>query len=505
LKEFDITTRKYIATYVPGDIDSSITITTNAVEEYNDSTLLVTTIYHGLYLFNKRSKVFSVPPNIYLPPNTSTWAIHEDSLGNYWMTTNFSLYKFSHDLTNQVVFHMDHSILQEALGSIWFVEMSDGRWMTSSTSEVICFDPLRLHLSPGSAARVEISGFKVFDEQINIDSILNVQHSIVLPYDHNFLTIEFAALDYSGPKQTNYYYRLSDIDKTWNYTTTKQFADYTDLKPGEYNFEVKTSETDDTALITSIPIVIKPPWWGTFWFRLLAVLSIGSFVYFLLRRRIQTIRNEADLKHQIAETEMMALRSQMNPHFIFNCINSIDAMIQSNDKYRATLYLNKFAKLIRNVLESSKQKTVPLSKDLDTLQLYLDLEKIRHPDTFTSTILIDPIILEEDYKVPPLIIQPYVENAILHGLIHRSDKAGTLEIGITRDRNHLVYVIEDNGVGRKHVNGEWRKHEKRFGMQISSDRVRLFNDEEVASVQVKDLEMNGQPTGTRITIHLKTT
>ncbi len=502
LKEFDITTRMYRATYVPSNIDSSMTITVNGIAEYNDSTLLVTTIYHGLYLFNKRTHLFSVPSHIYLPRNTSAFAIHEDNSRNFWMTTNFSLYKFSHDLSSQVVYHMDRSILQDALGSNRFIEMSDGRWMTTSTSEVLSFDPVQLHLSPGMDTRVEISGFKIFDKRLNIDSILEIQEAVVLPYDHNFLTIEYAALDYSGHRQTNYYYRLSDIDKTWNYTTTKQFADYTDLKPGTYLFEVKSSESDDPALVTSIPIVITPPWWGTAGFRLLSVLALCSIVYFLLRKRIQTIRHESELKHQIAETEMMALRTQMNPHFIFNCINSIDAMIQSNDKYRATLYLNKFARLIRNVLDSSRQKTVALSKDIETLQLYLDLENIRHPDMFTSSITIDPGILDEDYKVPPLIIQPYVENAILHGLIHRQDNGGKLDISISRMNEHLVYKVEDNGVGRKPSSGEMHKYDKGYGMQISSDRIRLFNDEEVASVQITDLLTDGMPSGTRITVHL---
>ena len=222
-----------------------------------------------------------------------------------------------------------------------------------------------------------------------------------------------------------------------------------------------------------------------------------------MKNRIYTIRKEAALKNRIAETEMMALRSQMNPHFIFNCINSIDAMIQSNDKYKATVYLNKFAKLIRNVLDSSKQNKITLSKDMETLQLYIDLELFRHQNKFTATVTADDELLQNDYKVPPLIVQPYVENAILHGLHHKLDRQGRLSVTVTRKDEQIVYVIEDNGVGRKQVNGDSSKDNNGYGMQISSDRVRLFNNEEIASVIITDLQANGLPAGTRVEVKLK--
>jgi len=227
-------------------------------------------------------------------------------------------------------------------------------------------------------------------------------------------------------------------------------------------------------------------------------------IYWVVRIRIRTIRKEAGLKQRIVETEMMALRSQMNPHFIFNCINSIDAMIQRNDKYKATVYLNKFAKLIRNVLDSSKQNKIPLSKDIETLQLYVDLELFRHQDKFTATIMADEELLQNDYKVPPLIVQPYVENAILHGLHHRMDRPGKLSVTVTRKDEQIVYVIEDNGVGRKGINEDApKKQGAGYGMQISSDRIRLFNNEDIASVHITDLEANGQPAGTRVEVQLK--
>lgn len=212
---------------------------------------------------------------------------------------------------------------------------------------------------------------------------------------------------------------------------------------------------------------------------------------------------ETRLHYQIAETEMAALRAQMNPHFIFNCINSIDAFIHSNDKYNATLYLNKFAKLLRNILDSSKQNTVPFGKDIDTLRLYIELEELRHENKFKTNFRIQPELLNSDYKVPPLIIQPFVENAILHGLKNREDNNGLLDIDIKKAGGSIEYLICDNGIGRKAAALISQNKESSYGMQMSYTRIKLFNKEEYPSVEITDLYENDLPAGTFVKVHLK--
>jgi len=234
---------------------------------------------------------------------------------------------------------------------------------------------------------------------------------------------------------------------------------------------------------------------------------IAGLIYAIAKWRITRIRKAEKTKMlfntQMAEMEMKALRSQMNPHFIFNCINSIDALIQSNDKYHATMYLNKFARLIRNILDSSKQNTVTLAKDLDTLKLYIELEQLRHENKFTAAIQADEALLQDDYKVPPLIIQPFVENAILHGIRYRPDNNGKLKISVTKQDGYLQYVIEDNGIGRNTINGHVQKEKTSYGISMSNDRVKLFNNEEKASVRITDLQYDNQPSGTKVEVLLK--
>ncbi|MBL0183658.1 MAG: histidine kinase [Chitinophagaceae bacterium] len=150
----------------------------------------------------------------------------------------------------------------------------------------------------------------------------------------------------------------------------------------------------------------------------MALLSFFVFLNFRNQKKINRLAAEAYASER-TELELQSLRAQLNPHFIFNCINSIDAFIHSNDKYNATVYLNKFARLLRNILDSSKLSTVSFAKDIDTLKLYVELEELRHENKFRTEFNIDDELLNNDYKVPALIIQPFVENAILHGLKNR--------------------------------------------------------------------------------------
>src|SRR6185503_7472314 len=138
-------------------------------------------------------------------------------------------------------------------------------------------------------------------------------------------------------------------------------------------------------------------------------------------------------------------------------------------------YLNKFAKLIRNILDSSKQNVVTLSKDMETLQLYIDLEQFRNENKFTAEINAEKNLLQDDYKVPPLIIQPYVENAILHGLKNRLDNNGKLSVAVTRQNGQIEFIIEDNGVGRNMTLNGKQNDKQSYGMQMSQERVKIFN------------------------------
>jgi len=508
-KKFDLEKRIYTKTWLP-DKNNPTGIsgkTIQGIEEYNDSTLIIGTIYGGLNFFNKRTENFSHISIADGLPSNSIYAIKKDTAGYIWFITDYQLYKFNPVEIKIIPYSMEPGVINSSFKSNKFYQLQDGQWLIFTTTEVISFLPRRTEYLDNRQTKIEITGFKVFDKPLFIDSFLFENNPVRLSYKENFFTVEFAALNFSSLQQTNYYYRLRGTDDDWVNGGLKRFANYTDLQPGEYIFEVKAENGASTGDITSFKIIIAPPFWKTTWFKLVCLVLIAGITYVISKWRINWIHKEEKTKilfnTQMAEMEMKALRSQMNPHFMFNCINSIDAFIHSNDKYNATLYLNKFAKLLRNILDSSKQNTVTFSKDIDTLKLYVQLEELRHENKFKTSIIMEDELLNSDYKVPPLIIQPFIENAILHGLKNREDNNGLLQIEVKRAGDKIEYSIMDNGIGRKAAAHIAHNKESSYGMQMSYDRIRLFNKEQEASVQVIDLYDDSNATGTLIKVQLK--
>lgn len=215
-----------------------------------------------------------------------------------------------------------------------------------------------------------------------------------------------------------------------------------------------------------------------------------------------------ETKQKMAEVEMQALRAQMNPHFIFNCLNSINRYILKSDQATASLYLTRFAKLIRLILDNSNSHSVTLNNEIEALRLYIEMESIRFEKQFTYSISLEPGLQPDGIFVPPLIIQPYVENSIWHGLLHK-EEAGHLDIRLSLTGNNILQcVIEDDGVGRekaKELKSKSASTKKSLGMKLTEDRLALLNKQADidASVTIEDLtDENGAATGTRVTIKM---
>ncbi|QEC42687.1 sensor histidine kinase [Pseudobacter ginsenosidimutans] len=436
--------------------------------------------------------------------NNVVYGILQDQQQRLWLSTNNGLSCFDPEAKKFLNYDVSYGLqgtefntnccYRDARGMMYFGGIEGLTWFHPGNVPADKFNPPPV-----------ITGFHVMNHPYQSDSSLQLQQHIRLQPNQNFFNIEFSSLNFSHTNRTVYAYKLSGVDADWVYCGNKRTANYTKLSPGDYTFEVRSANNQGNwnKAITRLQITILPEFWQTSWFLALLILLAIALTWWLLRRRIKQIRHEAALQQKISTTEMMALRAQMNPHFIFNCINSIDALIQSNDKYNATVYLNKFAKLIRNILDSSNQPAIPLSRDLNTLKLYIELEQLRNENKFTVSFNVPEDILQDDLKVPPLIIQPYVENAILHGLRNRPGNDGRLIISVSRKDDYLLYLIEDNGVGRSATKTNIRKENISYGMAMTRDRVKLFNKETDASVLITDLHEHDQPAGTRIEVRLK--
>jgi len=243
---------------------------------------------------------------------------------------------------------------------------------------------------------------------------------------------------------------------------------------------------------------------------ILAVLfSIIIARNLILKRRNEKLRNEQEqsiLKRKALELEMQALRAQMNPHFIFNCLSAIDSLIQTNQSDKATTCLSRFAKLIRGVLDGSKNNLVPFEKDFETMKLYLEMEQFRCNDKFTYDLHADDELLQGDYKVPPLIIQPFIENAIHHGLLNKPNGNRQIKVRAQLSDKHIIYAITDNGVGRKKAAALRQMNkpgQQSYGIEITKERIQLHNKNDVATdLVITDLEEGGISLGTKAVIRI---
>ena len=236
-------------------------------------------------------------------------------------------------------------------------------------------------------------------------------------------------------------------------------------------------------------------------------IMIGSNL--ILKRKNEKLRNEQEqsaLRQKTLELEMQALRAQMNPHFIFNCLSAIDNLIQTNQPDKATTCLSRFAKLVRGVLDSSKNNLVPFEKDFETMKLYLEMEKFRCNNKFNYELQADEELMHGDYKVPPLIIQPFIENAIHHGLLNKLDCNRQLMVNAHLEDEHIIYSISDNGIGRKKayaIKQMNKPDQQSYGLEITRERIQLHNrDDRATDLVISDLEEAGMPAGTKAVIRI---
>ncbi len=479
----------------------------NGIEQLNDSILLIGTKMGGLSLFNKRNKTFN---QLFLDQNKQPYtvkAIKKDKVGNVWFTSEYAMYKYIPATGHFINIAKQSEVLDNSFSSLHFIETKNHGWFTWTGTKAIGFSPDKINENHNLKSTVFLSGIKVLDKTYTEDSILRSAFPLVLTHNQNFIQFFFTTNDFSDIANDQIFYKLDGVDNEWKKADGNGMVNYTDLRPSSYELLLKSEIGNSKSKITSFNFVIEPPFYLTWWFKLMVLCAVIGLAYRLIKHKIKKAKTKQNLDiefaKKIASLEMQALRSQMNPHFIFNCINSIDSLIQGDDKYNATVYLNKFAKLIRNILDSSKQNTVLLSKDIETLKLYIELEELRSYNKFIVDFAFDEVLIKEDCHVPPLIVQPFVENAILHGLNYRKDNMGKLKISIKKLDESIHYIIEDNGGGRRNKISNLENGKISYGITMSTDRIRLFNEEENASVQIADVIENKTVMGTRVEVQLK--
>ncbi|MCC6459862.1 MAG: histidine kinase [Saprospiraceae bacterium] len=369
------------------------------------------------------------------------------------------------------------------------------------------------------------TGMQLFGRPYFTGKDLNYLPELRLHHDQNFFILQFAALSLSQANRNQYWYQMEGIDPGWINNGNRTEASYTQVPPGRYRFRVQARNSSGVASATelSLWVVLEPAFYQTWWFRLILLALVLTAIVWYFRVRLKEILRRAAAKNELnrlralkAEFENKALRAQMNPHFIFNALNTIEALIVEEKPDAASALLQKFSKLMRLVLENSRQPRVSLALELQALELYIQLEAIRMDGRFRYQIDLSPELEPTRCQVPPMILQPYVENAVLHGLRHLREREGLLLVRIdavelpdgAETAQALRCCIEDNGIGRPasaHINQRTQIGGKKqsLGTQITAERIDLLNaaGRQDYRVTIEDRDEEKE-SGTRVTLLL---
>jgi len=409
-----------------------------------------------------------------------------------------------------------NAIYEDKAGMIW-VGTSNG---------LAKIDPsLKEELFNFKAPKLRITGLRLFMEPFDYDRFgaeyennSDFPSSITLPYNQNHLTFDFIGINLKDPESVMYEYRLSGANFGWSPLDPDNSATYSAISPGEYDFEVRATNKNfvwsDTV---SISVTIRSPFWKTWWFIILAS-SLSAFIIILIfQARIRTIKQKQEneklgYKNRLLFLEQQSLNASMNRHFIFNSLNSIQYFINSSDKRSANKYLSSFAKLIRKNLDSSTANNfiVTLQEEIDRIELYLTLEKMRFQDKFEYQLEVSSSIDTEGIEIPSMILQPFVENAIIHGVLPL-DRKGNIQVKIYEEYGNIVFEVIDDGVGidntlankKESIEGD---HESK-GMEITNRRIELLRKLTgdhlliVGPFQLNDGE--GSSLGTKVIIKME--
>ena len=452
--------------------------------------------------------------NLELDDLTIIEGIQVDKNNHLWLKAKEGLIRY--DLRNNS--YRVYGQLDGLWNYVWsdpgiITSFDDGSMFASTGVTFAYFDPDDLLNEDSHRVLPYVYKLDVYNDTKVYNSDPNNKLETKLEPGDNYFSVHYSSqLDNPG-QNIVYEYRLEGFDDQWIDAGVKNVASYSKVPPGDYNFLLrarypggKWSDVSD-----QLKIRLKPSFTETWYFKLLIALGFLGLLYLFYRLRTNFLLKEQQIKsefqQQLSEAKLEALRSQMNPHFLFNSLNSIDNYILSNRPKEASEYLSKFSKLIRNILDFSKRKQINLSEEITTSKLYIEMEKMRFVNKFDYEIKVQDGLDLEQELVPPLIIQPYIENAIWHGLLHKEDR-GMLSIGIERREQSLKITVDDDGIGRAKaiaIKSKSATKHKSHGMKITEARIRILNDLHELGGEVEIIDKHndaGNSIGTQVKIIL---
>lgn len=462
---------------------------------FKNGMLWVAGISAGVYgIENKKVKFHFTQLNELKENSVRTIEVDDRYL---WVCTENYLHRI--DLASKEVglLNVSNSINPKDINAI----KVQGQRVFLATNKGLLSFPIDLNWKNKVAPRIAISTVQLNNNELRVGSRLS------LPYDNNNLSLSISSVSLKSKGAYVIQYRLQGLDSSWNSLKASASAIvFSRIPSGDFVLQIKAlNEHGVGSSILALPIVVETPFWQRWWFFMLLIAMASGIVALVFIARIKYIKRRADLKNKITASQLTALKSQMNPHFMFNTLNSLQDLILKKDIKSTNYYLSKYGMLMRKVLEISGKDEITLAEELEILDTYLQLEKLRFGDDFNFEIRIADEIEKEEVFLSPMIIQPFVENAIKHGLMHKKEKK-ELVIQFHIDKK-LICTIDDNGVGRKRAQEIKMKgfvtHQS-FATNATEKRIELLNSfgNKKYSIEIVDKEKDGLPLGTKVVISI---
>jgi ligand-binding sensor domain-containing protein len=433
----------------------------------------------------------------------------------FWLTTDGGIQRFD---ANNFSFR-SITRANNLLGTTIYDMTVTDKDVWVATSKGVQYFPKNISLTPSVKPTLFIDGITINDKKVD-----SIQNTYTFSQNATNIQVNFTGLSYFSSDRFLYRYRIPQLDSTWISTEpTSNYARFQSLLNGKYTFEVQLiTEDGRTSDVKSMAMRVRPIIWKQWWFYSLMTLGAIVMITIYYRRIIGRIKERNLFEKKAATSELdktraeeafrraqlSALKAQMNPHFLFNALNSIQSYIFSNEKNEANAYLGKFSELMRQTLDMSQNDTISLDEEIQMLELYLSLESMRLKNELVWTVKTAQNINRFNAQIPPLLIQPYIENGIKHGLSPKKKDRKISVYFYQNEDNYLICEVSDNGIGRAKAL-EYKilrqKQHTSFSTSATEQRLNLLNlgRNDKIMVEYEDLyDANGTPTGTKAIIRI---
>lgn len=481
----------------------------NQIAHTRNDLVIFATGAHGLILKRgDKSKIINISSG--LPSDVvNSIALQEDSI--LWVGTNkgVSRLRISNSLEDcrvEYSLNADDGLLSNY---IYCLEVWNNKLWLGTDDGLLS---IALH-----KAKPKVVAPKIVFEQIKVgqDEMLGMD-ATVFKYTQNDIAIHYVGISFNKPESGFYRYRLrydNDYDTTYTYTDNTS-VNFLNLNPGRYVFEVACRNKNN---IWSESITYKfhivPHYTQTTWFKVVVILGISILLIIIIWWQYREIKRKnekesqlKELEFKFKESELAILRNQMNPHFVFNALNSIQSYILQSDPETASGYVQRFSVLMRSSLEYTMDDWISLRKEIDFLSNYLHIEQLRFPNRFKFEITCHPDVDMEEVNVPPLLVQPFVENCVKHAFTPE-EKNGMVTVHFEMDGDEIVCTVVDNGIGILQAEARTKLKHRSYGVEVVRNRLNLLNNEADNSEKLTyvDLEDKGTgTTGTKVIIRIPT-